>query len=105
MPEYAPSVEDITTGLDAYVLPAPTSLALLRYYERAGAYGRAEDALFEALEAEPGNADAIEAGLAFYKRLRQQTDAALVAGNLPRDEVKAGLAELRTHLRDRKEPD
>jgi tetratricopeptide (TPR) repeat protein len=93
LPEYAPSVEEIVARLDAYILPASTNLALMRYYERTGAYGQAEDALFEALEVEPGNADVVETGLAFYERLRQQSDEALVAGNLPRDEVEAGLAE------------
>jgi hypothetical protein len=34
-------------------------------------------------------------GVDFYARLRQRSDADLAAGNLPRDEVEAGLAEVR----------
>jgi len=95
LPDYAPTVEGLTAALQDYILPAHTNLALLRYYEQVGAYALAEDALFEALEAEPENADVVETGLALYARLWQQSDEALVAGNLPRDEVAAGWAELR----------
>ncbi|MBU0492880.1 MAG: hypothetical protein KKA73_20435 [Chloroflexi bacterium] len=94
MPSYAPSVAGLVADLDGYILPAGTNLLLSRYYEGTGEYARAEDALFEALEAEPGNADALAAGQAFYDRLQQHSDEALAAGNLPRDEVAAGRAEL-----------
>lgn len=102
LPEYTPAVEDLVVQLDAYALPVQTSLVLQRYYEETGAYARAEDVLFEALEAEPENVNVIQSGLAFYERLRQQSDAALVAGNLPRDEVEAGLVELRDRLQESK---
>lgn len=103
LPEYAPTVEGLVAQLNAYALPSHTNVALLRYYEQVGAYGKAEDALFEALEAEPGDADVVEAGLVFYERLHHLSDEALIAGNLPRDEVEAGLSELRTRsLAERK---
>ena len=66
----------------------------MQYYEYLGEFGRAEDALFAMLEQEPANPALIDFGLAFYERLRRQTDASLEAGNLPRAEVEAGLAEL-----------
>jgi hypothetical protein len=68
---------------------------LMRHYEQHGAFAKAEDALFDLLEAEPGNSDALEFGIAFYERLRGQSDMALAKGNLPRQELEAGLAELR----------
>jgi hypothetical protein len=36
-------------------------------------------------------------GMAFYERLKHQSDEVLESGNLPRDEVEAGLAELQVY--------
>ena len=47
------------------------------------------------LEAEPGNVGLLEFGVSFYERLQGQGDVALAAGNLPRPELEASLAELR----------
>lgn len=54
-----------------------------------------EDALFAILEAEPNEPKLLDFGIAFYQRLESQSDASLSAGNLPRNEVNAGLAELK----------
>ena len=53
-----------------------------------------EDAFFGILEHDPENEAARALGVAFYERLRGHSKAALVAGNLPREEVEAGLSEL-----------
>jgi len=68
---------------------------LMRQYEQQGAFAKAEDALFDLLDAEPGNTKAVDLGIAFYERLRGENDMALANGNLPRQELEAGLAELR----------
>jgi Family of unknown function (DUF6483) len=77
-------------------LPLRTLAALWRHYERTGAYARAEDVLFTLLEDEPDNPALRSEARAFYERLLRQSDASLEAGNLPRKEVEAGLAELVT---------
>jgi hypothetical protein len=46
------------------------------------------------LEADPGNRDIFDFGIAFYQRLLAQNDAALAAANLPRPEVEEGLKDL-----------
>lgn len=97
LPDYAPRVEDLVAALSGYALPARTNATLFHYYEQVGAYARAEDMLFAVLAAEPGNRDVVESGIAFYERLRRRSDAALRAGDLPRDEVETGLAELRAY--------
>jgi hypothetical protein len=78
-----------------YILPAGTHALLTEHYERTGEFAKAEDALFALVETEPGNAAVVELGTAFYDRLQRHSEAALLAGNLPRPELAAGLAALR----------
>jgi hypothetical protein len=97
-PDFVPRVEVFATALRDSPLPRETEVLLMHHYERSREFAKAEDALFAMLEAEPGNAGLVEFGVAFYERLRGQSDAALEAGNLPRTELEAGLAELRKQL-------
>jgi tetratricopeptide (TPR) repeat protein len=62
-------------------------------YEADGHYGDAEDTLFEGLDADSAD-ELAEAAIAFYRRLLDKDDAELEAGNLPREEAEAGLAEV-----------
>lgn len=94
-PDFVPRVEMFAAALRGSPLPLETQALLMQHYERSGEFAKAEDALFAMLEAEPGNAGLVDFGITFYERLRGQSDAALMAGNLPRAELEAGLAELR----------
>ena len=94
-PEFVPRVEMFVAVLRGFPLPLETQALLMRHYESAGEFAKAEDALFAMLEAEPGNAGLVEFGVSFYERLQGQSDTALAVGNLPRPELAAGLAELR----------
>lgn len=92
-------VEQMLNWLYEYQLPGPISAALMAYHERHGRFAAAEDVLFDWLESETAVTDLnavnpVEVGVAFYNRLLQKEDAELAAGNLPREEVEAGLAEL-----------
>ncbi|HEY5914936.1 MAG TPA: DUF6483 family protein [Verrucomicrobiae bacterium] len=98
-PGFAPQVAMFTSVLGDAALPLPTLAGLMRHYECGGEFAKAEDALFAMLEAEPQPEGLLEFGTAFYERLRGQADAALAAGNLPRAELEAGLAELRRSLK------
>jgi len=91
---YVPSVEGLLELLRGHPVPARTSGALMIYFENARQFGRAEDALFALLDASTDGSEAIEVGLGFYRRLGVLSDEVLLAGDLPRDEVAAGLAEL-----------
>jgi hypothetical protein len=93
-PDLVPTVAAFTATLADAPLPAQTQAMLMHHYERTGAFAKAEDALFALLEAAPATPEVVEFGIAFYERLRGQSDAALVTGNLPRPELEAGLAEL-----------
>jgi Family of unknown function (DUF6483) len=93
-PDFAPTVDAFLITLHDTPLPLNTNLMLMRYYEQTGELAKAEDMLFAMVEPEPGNVELLNFGIVFYQRLLGFTDRTLVAGNLPREEVKAGLVEL-----------
>jgi hypothetical protein len=93
LPTFTPSVDELVEALRDVQLPVKTSAALVHYYEQTQAYSKAEDLLFELRNAYPNDADISAFGVAFYERLRQQSDDDLIAGNLPRHEVESSLAE------------
>ena len=99
LPEFVPKVEMLTQALQPTELPPRTQAMLMQHYERVGEFAKAEDALFALFEAEPDRDRVVEFGTAFYQRLLGQNDDALTAGKLPRQEVEAGLAELRASKR------
>jgi hypothetical protein len=78
-PEFVPQVELLVNSISAE-LPVETEALLMEHYETTGQFGKAEDALDAILKAQPDNED----------------DERLALGNLPRAEVEAGLAALRT---------
>jgi hypothetical protein len=93
-PDFVPRVDALVAALQDSPLSLETQARLMRHFERLGEFAKAEDCLFAMLELEPRNPRLLEFGMAFYQRLRSQSDAALLAGNLPRAEVESGLAEL-----------
>jgi hypothetical protein len=93
-PDFVPKIEMFVAALQGAPLPLETNAMLMQHYERSGQFAKAEDALFAMLEAEPQNTRILEFGIAFYQRLEGLSDASLDAGDLPRSEVEAGLAEL-----------
>jgi hypothetical protein len=93
-PDFVPKVEAFVEALRDAPLPLSTQVRLMQHYERLGEFGKAEDALFAMLEAEPHEPKLVEFGISFYRRLGSHSDATLSAGHLPRAELQAGLAEL-----------
>ena len=93
------AIEDILNKLAEYELPLKTKNKIFRYFEKMGSYARAEDVLFEMVEGEekekePASDGIIKQGIAFYNRLLKKSDTDLKAGNLSREEVEEGLAQL-----------
>ncbi len=89
-----PNIDDLVQRLEAYELPLPTSHRLFQYNEKAGRYARAEDVLFEMLEADSVPPELIAQGIAFYRRLMAKSDEELLLGNLSREELREGLAQV-----------
>ena len=84
-------IQELLNKLTAYELPLSTQEKLFSYYERIGQYDKAEDILFEVVEE---NSTFIEQGRTFYARLAAKNDVDLQRGNLSREEVAEGLAQL-----------
>lgn len=95
LPEYVPTVERFVHAVRDVALPLQTSGLLMEHYERAGQFAKAEDMLFQILEGSPENTALVEFGEAFYRRLENQSEAALLGGGLSPEEVKTGIEELR----------
>ncbi len=75
-----------------FALPAAALTATAALLERASRLSPAEDALFAALEQDPGTCDAL---LSFYTRLDALPDAELRTGGLTRAEIAEGRAALK----------
>lgn len=91
-PDYAPKVEHLLSQLEG--LPAKTLVGLMQFYESHNELGKAEDRLFELIDLVENKQPAIELGGTFLHRQLAKSDEELVTGNLPREEVEEGLAEL-----------
>ncbi len=97
-PEFVPKVEVFTSAIGEGSLPVPTLARLMQHYERAGSFAKAEDALFDIVQADPRLPGLLEFGTSFYERIGRQKDRVLEEGNLPRPELEAGFQELRRAL-------
>ncbi len=86
--------EDLLTDLEAVDLPRDTMLRLFRYRSALNRFDEAENALFDLVDRDLANSAVIDEGRTFYRRLLDLEDTQLATGNLPRDEVIDGLAEL-----------
>jgi hypothetical protein len=88
------NIETLLNALDEYELPVAIVQRQFAYYEKAGNYAAAENTLYELMEEYNTEEDMVELGMAFYERLLQKSDYELLSGNLPREEVNAGIEEL-----------
>ncbi len=79
-------------ALKSYELPLAVRRKMVEYFERKGKFDRAEDVVFEIVNEDPGF---LQEGISFYERLLLKSDRQLEEGDLPRNEVEDGLAELR----------
>lgn len=77
--------------LGVYVV---SQINLISYNEELGEFADAEDGLWKAVEVAGNDPQILRRGLEFYEKLRKQSDARLEAGNLPREEVDEGYAEI-----------
>ena len=90
--EYRSQIEALKSEIGDSALSPALHYRLFSFYELFGDFSHAEDALYALREADYPDADAEAA--AFYRRLLEKTDAELIAGGLPRDEVEEGLADV-----------
>ena len=92
--DVVPQLDDLLSSLSDYELPTSTKLLLFQYFDHTNQYARAEDLLFEMLEAGDDGREILARGISFYQRLARKSDTELRAGNFSREEVDEGLARL-----------
>lgn len=89
-----PEIDELLSRLSDYDLPVKTRLLLLRYFDHVHQYTRAEDMLFEALEASGPEEVILDCGTAFYQGLLKKSDETLSADLYSRDKALEGLSHL-----------
>lgn len=93
-------IQELLNKLEDYELPLSMKEMLFPYYEQTGKYDKAENVLFEILEADTAKSVYVERGKAFYERLRLKDDADLQVGNFSREEIEEGIAHLKAQTLD-----
>jgi hypothetical protein len=89
--EYFDKIEILIGKVSSYELTPTLLQKLFRFYGVVGRYDDAEDVLFNLIQKD---AEFVGEGVKFYERMRTKSDEELERGNLPRNEVETGLAEL-----------
>jgi hypothetical protein len=89
-----PEIDELLSRLSDYDLPLRTKSLLFRYFDHTHEYARAEDLLFEMLEASGPNEDILANGVSFYQQLLKKSDAALRADHFTKEKVIEGLSHL-----------
>ena len=89
-----PEIDDLLSRLSDYDLPIRTKLLLFRYFEHTHEYARAEELLFEMLEASGPDEDILAHGTSFYQQLLKKSDTTLITNNFSKEKVLAGLSQL-----------
>src|SRR5260370_40587821 len=92
--EHIANVDELVAKLRGLALSKATLHNLFHFFRASGHYAHAEDILFTLIELDTEDKTVNDDGIGFYEMLRGKSDAELVAGNLPRDEVESGLQEL-----------
>ena len=90
-PGHIGHVDSVIEYLAGAGLPVELREKVFRFYAATGRYDKAEDCLFDLLELSPSLR---QEGIQFYTLLLEKADEELERGNLPRDEVVQGLADL-----------
>ncbi len=87
-------VDELVQKLAHFELPIETQERLFAYYYAKGRYAEAEDLFWQWVEAGEFDQHIVDTGREFYNALLRLSDDALLAGGLPRSEVRAGLEEI-----------
>jgi hypothetical protein len=69
-------------------------MLLFRYFDHTHEYARAEDLLFELLEASGSDEDILANGISFYQQLLKKNDESLRADHFSMEKVIEGLSHL-----------
>jgi hypothetical protein len=91
-------IDGIIQIVKSAILPDASKLLIFKYYEMVRRFDKAENTLFNLLDANDYDIDTVKCGLAFYERLFSKEESELLEGNLPATEVREGYEELCKYL-------
>ncbi len=94
--EHDGRIKDLMARVVLDCLPDELLGSVFHHHWRTGQYARAEDALYDMLEA--GFPGSREEGIDFYHVLLEKSDGELDCGGLPRTEVLEGLNRLKKRI-------
>lgn len=93
--EYLESIRNMINELSQYELSLDEMDSVFKGYEMLKEYDKAEDVLFSMLKDSNNDQDVVSEGISFYERLLQKSEEELEKGNLPANEVKESLNEIK----------
>lgn len=96
--KYLDDAVDVVADLSNYEFSLDIDKKILKIYEMANKFDKAEDTLFYMLRKTNNNGSIILEGMKFYNRLKERELEELIEGNLPIEEVEDGISELEKRL-------
>ncbi|MCE5221822.1 MAG: DUF6483 family protein [Clostridium sp.] len=97
-PKYLDDAAEVAGELSNYEISLDIDKKILRLYELANKFDKAEDTLFYMLRKTNNDGSLILEGMRFYNRLKERELEELILGNLPLEEVEDGISELERRL-------
>lgn len=96
--KYLIDATQVASELSSFELPLDMDKKILKLYELANKFDKAEDMLFYMLRRTNNDGNIILEGMKFYNRLKEMEPEELINGNLPIEEVEDGISELERRL-------
>ena len=96
--KYLDDAVEVAGELSNYDFSLDMDKKILRLYELANKFDKAEDTLFYMLRKTNNDGGMILEGMRFYNRLKEREPEELSLGNLPIEEVEDGISELERRL-------
>lgn len=95
---YFSDIEKLLNSLLEYKLPIFLQNKIVDYYIKNEEYDKAENIVYEILDASSFNKDSIRYALDFYEKLLAKDDETLNKANLPREEIEESIVSLKQKL-------
>ncbi|MBP1744565.1 MAG: hypothetical protein H6Q58_1543 [Firmicutes bacterium] len=92
--KYFADMDSLISEIERYKLEPELQKQLIRYFLKKGAYDKADNVLYELLEAREFTEGSKEYASEIYKALLSRTDAELEKGNMTREEITESLETL-----------
>ncbi|MBC2581136.1 DUF6483 family protein [Clostridium sp. DJ247] len=95
---YFSDIDKLLELVSEYKLPVSLQNKIIDYYAKNQEYDKAENTLYEILDASSFSEDSIRDALDFYEKLLTKDDETLNKANLPREEIEESITSLKQKL-------